>query len=1045
MRNFWKIETALIIIGIAITPLGRGQELGLETRTSVAAFLDGALPALQPGPTGDWVIVDAFPDLPLEDPDDASFAFEPVYLSGAPRSTTLYLCDKKGKIWSFENSPSVAEKSLVLDISKQVKITPNAGMGGIAFHPDFGLATSPNRGFIYLHYFWSPEAKELGPANQAPDSRDEEALSGYWRLSRFTFQDGQNTIDPESEYILIQQYDPHHWHNGGSLFFDNEGFLYISSGDIGADKNYYKAGQSLTEGLFGTVLRIDVDKDESRSHPIRRQPTDNDNARKTKPKSWTEKSYSQGYYIPNDNPWLDEEGGILEEFWCIGIRSPHRMSYDPPTGHIWVGDVGQFRKEELNFIVKGGNYQWPYKDGTLTGFDRKPSKLIGTDQPPAYEYTHTSHGAAVVGGYVYRGFRHRAELEGKYLFAEHQGGQVWALERDADGKVKVEKLATIKGCGFHNGPSSFGQDNDGELYICMLKRNSSEKAITGGIVKLERSKSTLNPEAPELLSKTGVFKDLANREPTDALIPYTLGAPFWSDAAIKSRYLMIPDGEKITYSGDDSWTFPKGSVFVKHFDYAIDDNAPEKVLPIETRFLIHGKDANYFGLTYRWNDDGTEATLVKDAEVRQLEIATTDGGTRQVKWEYPSRIACMQCHTAAAGHVLGIRSHQLNCNMTYPNGVDSNQLQTLGYIGLFSDNFKGVDLTNLIRSVPISDIEAPLEDRVRSYLDSNCSQCHRPGAVYSGIDARLTTPLEEQGIINGGLIRDYGIEGQAVVRPGNPEISILHRRIHSLGFDMMPPLAKNMIDEQASLVIREWIHSIDPKKWGENSLPPENGPPAAISDRAKVWKEGEIKIDVLANDLDYDDNLAPETLEIVGQSTNNGKAVYDKTEHVVVYTHSGEGNDSFTYRVKDRESKVSNLARVEIELRPITEFDFPEPEPEEPEPIPEPEPDPIPEPPEPEPEPDPIPEPEPEPKIEAASEPEPVPEVKVDVPDPEPRIDEVEESHKAVETDLPLDSETPKMDLLSLVKSDTILYIVPALIVGILIIGLLVMKRQSSE
>lgn len=912
-----------------------GQDYGIEVREPVASFFDGALPARQPGPTGSWTTVDAFPNLTFIDPDDETFTFEPVFLTGAPRSSKLYVCDKKGKIRFFENDPEVSEWRLFLDISDRVKITPNAGMGEIAFHPDFGLPGSPNRGYVYLHYFWSPDETQLGPKNQAPDSQDELPLSGFWRLSRFTVPDGSARVDPASESILIQQYDPHHWHNGGSMFFDKEGFLYLSSGDIGADKNYYKAGQMLTEGLFGTVLRIDVDQDESRSHPIRRQPTDHDFARKTRPKAWAEKSFSQGYYIPNDNPWLDEDGALLEEFWCIGIRSPHRMSYDEKTGQIWVGDVGQFRKEEVNLIVKGGNYQWPYKDGTLTGYDKKPGNLIGEDQPPVYEYTHTSNGAAVVGGYVYRGFEHRTDLEGKYLFAEHQGGQVWVMTPSSeDGKPKVEKLTTIKGCGFHNGPSSFGKDNDGELYICLLKRNSREQAITGGIVKLARTEATTNPEAPELLSQTGVFSDLPARTPVSKLVPYDPGAPFWSDSAIKTRYLAIPaEKEQIVFSGDDNWSFPQGSVFVKHFDYPVDDGDPTKVRPVETRFLIHGSDGNYFGFTYRWNDEGTDATLVQSAEAREIEVASTDGTLRKEKWYYPSRAECMHCHTAGAGYVLGVRTHQLNGVFEYTTGVTDNQLRTLNHLGLFTESLDELEFANYLSSKPITDLSVPLEDRVRSYLDSNCSQCHRPGGVYAGFDARLTTDLEDQGIINGGLIRDYGIEGQGLVRPGNLNASVLYQRIHSVTGEKMPPLAKNKIDEEALRVMSEWVHSLDP-----GSDPPDELPPAAISDLSKVWSGGEMSIDILANDFDRNNDLDPATVEIVTPASQ-GTAVFDSESRMIQYSHTGEGNDFFTYRVSDQNAASSNVARVEIEIRPREEFP-PDPEPEpEPEPIVEPEPE----------------------------------------------------------------------------------------------------------
>ena len=342
--------------------------------------------------------------------------------------------------------------------------------------------------------------------------------------------------------ILIQQFDAHHWHNGGSLFFDNDGFLYLSSGDIGGDQNAYNAGQTLTEGFFGTILRIDVDMDLSRSHAIRRQPTDHD-LFATKPAAWAAiPSYSQGYTIPNDNPWLDPNGGVLEEFWCLGIRSPHRMSYDPPTGEIWVGDVGQFRREELNLITKGANYQWPYLDGTLAGYRIKPTTVIGTDAPPAHEYSHGANGAAVIGGYIYRGLEHQADLGGKYLFAEHQNGQVWALDR---GTKAVTQLTSVSGSGFHTGVASFGQDNAGELYLCRLRR-SGATGIDGQILKLARSPATNNPEPPALLSQTGAFSDVPTRIPSSALIPYRPNAPLCPTARSSSATSPSPTGHRST-------------------------------------------------------------------------------------------------------------------------------------------------------------------------------------------------------------------------------------------------------------------------------------------------------------------------------------------------------------------------------------------------------------------------------------------------------------------------------------------------------------------
>jgi glucose/arabinose dehydrogenase len=251
---------------------------------------------------------------------------------------------------------------VVLDLSGRVQVDGDSGLLGVAFHPEFGQPDSPNREFVYVFYRYTPDPSEIDRA--------------YCRLSRFSWSGGLASINPASEQVLINQYDRHNWHNGGGLFFGNDGFLYVSVGDEGGTNDAFDSAQRRDRGLFAGILRIDVDQDASRSHPIRRQPVDP----VPPPPGWPS-SFTRGYFIPDDNPWPSPAGTELEEFWAIGARSPYRMTIDRPTGRIWTGDVGQSAEEEINVVGRGDNFQWPFREGTRAGAKARPVALLGTERP----------------------------------------------------------------------------------------------------------------------------------------------------------------------------------------------------------------------------------------------------------------------------------------------------------------------------------------------------------------------------------------------------------------------------------------------------------------------------------------------------------------------------------------------------------------------------------------------------------------------------------------------------------------------------------------
>lgn len=776
-----KLEI-LFFVSLICLGSAQAQPYGLTSRPASAAFLNNKLPQAETSTTG-WSAVDAFPSLSFDNP---------TFIVPQPRSNRLCVGSQQGIIHTFVDSSDTTEKLLFLDLSAVTQGAYDSGMMGLIFHPEFGLAGSPNRGYVYVSYSYSPSPiHDAGAPSDTPS---------YNRLSRFTVPDGELAADRDSEYVLINQYDRHLWHNGGGMCFGADGFLYLTNGDEGGYGNPYQQGQNHTGGLFGGVFRIDVDRDASRSHPIRRQPTSG----ATPPAGWPA-SFTQGYYIPNDNPWLSNTGAVLEEYYALGFRSPHRITFDAASGRLWLGDVGQSSREEVNLIEKGGNYQWGYKEGTISGPSTEPTSLIGTEKPPVYEYPHSNGYTAVIGGYVYRGAEHAAYLTGRYLFGDNGTSRIRAMSYDGSTTPSIIELCTLPNGGSETtGMSTFGLNHQQEPLMCCV----------GIGVKLYRlAKATSADEPPALLSETGAFSDLATLTPSADLIPYRVNAPLWSDHAVKFRWMSIPNdgapyeaGETIDFSNTGAWTFPVGTVFVKHFELPINETQPNVRKRLETRFLVHGANGSYYGLTYKWRADNSDADLLPGSFQESVTITTATGPRQQV-WSYPSRQDCMVCHTQSAGSVLGARTCQLNGDLDYGDVTD-NQLRTLSHIGLFAGSLDEASIATLPKSANLLDSSASLELRVRSYLDSNCSHCHRPNGVRANFDARLETPLALQGIIRGEVADTLGISGAKLIVPSDVNRSMIRHRDSLLGANQMPPLARNLVDAEYITVLNQWINSM---------------------------------------------------------------------------------------------------------------------------------------------------------------------------------------------------------------------------------------------
>jgi uncharacterized repeat protein (TIGR03806 family) len=313
---------------------------------------------------------------------------------------------------------------------------------------------------------------------------------------------------------------------------------------------------------------------------------------------------------------------------------------------------------------------------------------------------------------------------------------------------------------------------------------------------------------PKLLSQTGAFKDTPHMVPSDELVPYDLIVPFWSDGAQKRRWMAMPAG-KIEFSPTGEWVFPAGTVFVKTFELPVDARDPTLKRRLETRLLMVQGGGVVYGVDYKWRPDLSDADLMPDSLNESVPIADAAGQTHSQSWYYPSRKDCMTCHNQLAGGVLGIKTRQMNHDFVYPSGVADNELREWNHLGFFTTPLQEADIKDLPRLAAAGDESRSLEDRARSYLDANCSHCHRPGGTtVAGFDARYDTPLDQQELVNGAVVLDQGIDHPRIIAPHDIWRSIAYMRINTVGDIRMPPIARQTIDEHGVALMREWIDSM---------------------------------------------------------------------------------------------------------------------------------------------------------------------------------------------------------------------------------------------
>jgi uncharacterized repeat protein (TIGR03806 family) len=638
------------------------------------------------------------------------------------------------------------ESRKVLDFTAAVSTDRESGALGMVLHPKFDDAADPHP-FMYVWYNVSGDAKKQ-------------------RLSRFTWSEATQTFDPGSELVMIEQEEKSANHNGGRIAFGSDGFLYFGNGDDENNANH----QTLSRALFAGIFRIDVDsRGGSVSHPPPRQP---------------EGGTTTGYFIPNSNPFVGTPGA-LEEFYALGLRNPFLFSFDRANGDLWVGDVGETFREEVDKVVAGGNYEWPDKEGEVSF---TPTPLVaGTRTPPVYQYSHWEMAdvTAILGGFVYRGSKF-PELTGKYLYGDWISGRVWALDLSQSPPTRK----TIIDTNTKYQLIGISEDPSGELYFSAWNQ----------IAKIERDPTT--DQIPKRLYDTMLFPDQGALVPHPTLVPYEINAPLWSDAAVKKRWVSVPEGQKISMV-DGKLKLPVGSYVVKHFELPASVSPSGRGRRLETRIMVVGEDETY-GLSYKWNDAGTDADLVTEPMYDGFEDEAA-GLSRT--WHFPSAGQCWNCHRAE-NRLLGFVAPQLNKKV----GDGTDQIAAFVQKNVFDSS-----VTTDVALVPPFDASASLDLRATSYIAANCSSCHHPRDEFVGYwDARFGVPLADRMLVNmpnhdSPMAARLGLPGALLVVPGNPKASLLLARIKSNDPDLrMPPLGRNLVDADAAALIEQWIAAMPP-------------------------------------------------------------------------------------------------------------------------------------------------------------------------------------------------------------------------------------------
>lgn len=338
-------------------------------------------------------------------------------------------------------------------------------------------------------------------------------------------------------------------------------------------------------------------------------------------------------------------------------------------------------------------------------------------------------------------------------------------------------------------------------------------AMTAGPAAAVDEAALVAKRPPKLLSQTGLFDDPSSQKPAAGVIPFAITTPLFSDHALKTRFVYVPEGKAARYHDTESFEFPVGSVLVKTFAFPADMRQPEKAVRlIETRLLVRRRDG-WRAWAYLWNDEQTDAALNiagAKVEIALAGIGETPDEPLRFTYSVPNKNQCKACH-ALDGAItpLGPKARNLNDDFPYVDGP-RNQLAYWHDKGILA----GAPKPSAAPAVPDwRDQNAPLDARARAWLDVNCAHCHRRQGPASNSGLFLTygeTDPVALGIGKRPVAAGRGSGGRTFdISPGDPDGSILLYRVESTepGI-MMPELGRTRHDAAAVELLRDWIANL---------------------------------------------------------------------------------------------------------------------------------------------------------------------------------------------------------------------------------------------